>query len=255
MKLRPRFFGSFKVAAKNGLSDTLNLSKKMRTHPVVYVVLLKSYQDSVLRRPGVEGISDAFGKELSSQRAVTRRRSENSNVAEPLAGGPAGQSDHDGNPKVPKELRPSPSARAASQYHRNSDNHAGERPGRELGAHANSERAQSPRTTSPEDSAATWRPPPALLDEQGNRHYHVEHILARRRCRWQNQYLVKWRGYPHWENPWEVEVPLRQDCPGNVRAFDQREQQRPQGSQPCRRSPRAYQLRQYAAGSTPTHRS
>ncbi|EGZ27727.1 hypothetical protein PHYSODRAFT_395617, partial [Phytophthora sojae] len=44
-KLRPRFIGLFKVVAKKGLAYTLNLPKKMRTHPVVYVGLLKPYQD------------------------------------------------------------------------------------------------------------------------------------------------------------------------------------------------------------------
>ncbi|KAG2995773.1 hypothetical protein PC121_g20465 [Phytophthora cactorum] len=43
-KLRPRFIGPFKVVAKKGLAYTLNLPKKMRTHPVFYVGLLKSYQ-------------------------------------------------------------------------------------------------------------------------------------------------------------------------------------------------------------------
>ncbi|POM60411.1 LOW QUALITY PROTEIN: Pol protein [Phytophthora palmivora] len=33
-KLRPRFIGPFKVVAKKGLAYTLNLPKKMRTHPV-----------------------------------------------------------------------------------------------------------------------------------------------------------------------------------------------------------------------------
>ncbi|KAG3158903.1 hypothetical protein PC128_g21410 [Phytophthora cactorum] len=40
-KLRPRFIGPFKVVAKKGLAYTLNLPKKMRTHPVFYVGLLK----------------------------------------------------------------------------------------------------------------------------------------------------------------------------------------------------------------------
>ncbi|RAW21891.1 hypothetical protein PC110_g21666, partial [Phytophthora cactorum] len=43
-KPRSRFIGPFKVAAKKGLVYTLNLPKKMRTHPVFYVGLLKSYQ-------------------------------------------------------------------------------------------------------------------------------------------------------------------------------------------------------------------
>ncbi|KAG3154624.1 hypothetical protein C6341_g15637 [Phytophthora cactorum] len=38
-KLRPRFIGPFKVVAKMGLAYTLNLPKKMRTHPVFYIEL------------------------------------------------------------------------------------------------------------------------------------------------------------------------------------------------------------------------
>ncbi|GMF53953.1 unnamed protein product [Phytophthora fragariaefolia] len=44
-KSRPRFIGPFKVVAKKGLAYTLNLPKKMRTHPVFYVGLLKTYLD------------------------------------------------------------------------------------------------------------------------------------------------------------------------------------------------------------------
>ncbi|EGZ04915.1 hypothetical protein PHYSODRAFT_399714, partial [Phytophthora sojae] len=44
-KLRPRFVGPYKVVAKKGLAYTPNLPKKMRTHPVFYVGLLKLYQD------------------------------------------------------------------------------------------------------------------------------------------------------------------------------------------------------------------
>ncbi|KAG3124352.1 hypothetical protein PI126_g23289 [Phytophthora idaei] len=44
-KLRPRFIGPFKVVTKKGLAYTLNLPKKMRTHPVFYVGSLKPYPD------------------------------------------------------------------------------------------------------------------------------------------------------------------------------------------------------------------
>ncbi|GMF49715.1 unnamed protein product [Phytophthora fragariaefolia] len=44
-KLRPRFLGPFKAVIKKGLAYTLNLPKKMRTHPAFYVGLLKPYQD------------------------------------------------------------------------------------------------------------------------------------------------------------------------------------------------------------------
>jgi hypothetical protein len=44
-KVRPRFVGPFKFGAKKGLAYTLNLPKKMRTHPVFYVGLPKPYHD------------------------------------------------------------------------------------------------------------------------------------------------------------------------------------------------------------------
>ena len=43
--LRPRFIGPFTVTAKKGLAYTLNLPRKLRTHPVFYVGVLKPYRD------------------------------------------------------------------------------------------------------------------------------------------------------------------------------------------------------------------
>ena len=40
-KLRPRFIGTFTVIAQTGLAYTLNLPRKLRTHPLFYVGLLK----------------------------------------------------------------------------------------------------------------------------------------------------------------------------------------------------------------------
>ena len=44
-KLLPRFIGPFAVVTKKNLAYTLNLPRKLRTPPVFYVGLLKSYQD------------------------------------------------------------------------------------------------------------------------------------------------------------------------------------------------------------------
>ena len=44
-KLRPRLIGPFTVTAKKGLAYTLNLPRKLRTHPLFYVGLLKPYRD------------------------------------------------------------------------------------------------------------------------------------------------------------------------------------------------------------------
>ncbi|ETI53689.1 hypothetical protein F443_03400 [Phytophthora nicotianae P1569] len=66
---------------------------------------------------------------------------------------------------------------------------------------------------------AETRPPPALLDEHGESHYHVERYVAWRRRRYRTQYLAKWKGYPHSQNSWEFEVPLHEGCPDVVDAY------------------------------------
>ncbi|ETO72897.1 hypothetical protein F444_11124 [Phytophthora nicotianae P1976] len=67
---------------------------------------------------------------------------------------------------------------------------------------------------------AEARPPPALLDKHGEPHFHVERLVARRRRRGRTQYLVKWRGYPHSQNSWEVKVHLRENCIDVVDAYN-----------------------------------
>ena len=49
-KLRPRFYRTFHGRSQMGLAYTLNLPKKMHTHPVFYVGLLKPYRDPALVR-------------------------------------------------------------------------------------------------------------------------------------------------------------------------------------------------------------
>ncbi|ETP04581.1 hypothetical protein F441_18679, partial [Phytophthora nicotianae CJ01A1] len=75
-------------------------------------------------------------------------------------------------------------------------------------------------TDSQRGNPAEARPHPALLGEHGEPHYHVECHVARRRHRGRTQYLVKWRGYPHSQSAWEFEMPLREDCPDVVDAYD-----------------------------------
>ncbi|WP_369333299.1 chromo domain-containing protein [Xanthomonas vasicola] len=68
--------------------------------------------------------------------------------------------------------------------------------------------------------AVFGRPPPPVLDTDGTPHYHVERLMARRHHQGKTQYLVKWKGYPHSQNSWESETPLRQDCRDVVDAFE-----------------------------------
>ncbi|KAG3057406.1 hypothetical protein PI125_g25405 [Phytophthora idaei] len=80
--------------------------------------------------------------------------------------------------------------------------------------------AQSHRGDSRREGPGEARPPLALLDEYGELHYHVERLVTQRRRQGRTQYLVKWRGYPHSQNPWEFQVPLREDRPDVVDAYD-----------------------------------
>lgn len=73
------------------------------------------------------------------------------------------------------------------------------------------------------DGAAEWperkqddlqRPPPELLNEDGEEEWEVEKILNRRtrqtgRSGRRVEYLVLWRGYPEWEATWEPESHLK----------------------------------------------
>ncbi|POM76159.1 Pol protein [Phytophthora palmivora] len=60
------------------------------------------------------------------------------------------------------------------------------------------------------------RAPPALLDRNGELHYHVERVVQERRRSGKRQLLVKWRSYPSPQNSWEPEDRLRVDCPKAV---------------------------------------
>jgi hypothetical protein len=189
-KLRPRFIGPFKVIARKGLAYTLNLPRKLRTHPVFYVGLLKPYRDP--SHVNLEALAP-------TKRAVPRIAvSESTDPPEPRSG-----------------LTPAPTPECELAL----------RPLRH-GSYPKPLQGSSLEVPTSRGFPPVHRPPPTLLDEQGNRQFHVERLLQRRRRKGQYQYLVKWRGYPDSENSWEFETPLRQDCPYAVDVFEHRDQGR-----------------------------
>ena len=192
-KLRPRFIGPFTVVAKKGLAYTLNLPRKLRTHPVFYVGLLKPYRDP----------SQVDWEALAPEVALPRIAASSSGCpAGPQGGRNHSQGSEDG-------FQPSSVSQSDPLDHE----------------------VVAPRASNYQPSGSDqgmkrsiFRPPPTLLDEQGNQQFHVEKILQRRRRSGQYQYLVKWRGYPESENSWEFEILLRQDCPYAVDVFERRAQ-------------------------------
>ncbi|GMF50646.1 unnamed protein product [Phytophthora fragariaefolia] len=75
------------------------------------------------------------------------------------------------------------------------------------------------------EARSPTRPSPALLEWNGDLHYHVERVLQERRVHGKRQPLVKWRRYPASQNSWEPEDQLRVDCPKAFAIWDQKRQQ------------------------------
>ncbi|KAG2764986.1 hypothetical protein PC116_g28227 [Phytophthora cactorum] len=182
-KLRPRFIGPFKVVTKKGLAYALNLPKKMRTHPVFYVGLLKPYQDPAqvsveVLAPGpraavqqrVVGPPDA---ERTAEGIATDRADPAAEQPDALGRRP-GSGEHsvsrtsppDG--ASPRDRSPSGCVSRSCREQRSSTSE-----------HAHP--AQSHRGDSQRGGRGAACPPPALLDEHGERHYHVERLVVRRR--------------------------------------------------------------------------
>ncbi|KAG3240841.1 hypothetical protein PI124_g14280 [Phytophthora idaei] len=185
-KLRPRFIGPFKVVAKKGLAYTLNLPKKMRTHPVFYVGLLKPYQDpaQVSVEALAPGQQEAVGRQRVAELQDAERTAEGAatDQADPAAEQPDAQGRRPGSAghSVPRtsppdgaslrDLLPSGRVRRSRRERRSS-------------ASEHAEPAQSHRGDSRREGPGEARPPSALLDGHGELHYHMERLVARRRRR------------------------------------------------------------------------
>jgi hypothetical protein len=59
-----------------------------------------------------------------------------------------------------------------------------------------------------------------LIDQQGQRHYHVERLLRVQRCKGNTHYLVKWCGYDLSQSSWEPAERLLEDIPDLIAAFE-----------------------------------
>jgi hypothetical protein len=95
-----------------------------------------------------------------------------------------------------------------------------------LRLHSTSERFD-PHRTSP---SSISRPPPIIIAEGEEAEYEVEAIRKHRRRKWDdgklyNQYLVKWKGYPEWDNTWEWEDTLTDNSTEIVQKYVEQQRQ------------------------------
>ncbi|KAE9050484.1 hypothetical protein PR001_g2348 [Phytophthora rubi] len=229
---------TFKVAAKKGLAYTLNIPKKMRTHPVFYVGLLKPYRDPILvsAKALAPTMANAAPVAADEQRpAAASPTAQAGHEASRSGSGALSRCDRDSESSGSPELR---DLRARAQRP-SSHPHSGQTylpPNGEFHGSNKPELRARPVDGARHAGPAAAQRPPALLDEHGELHYHEERLHKRHQHRGHNQYLVQWRGEPP---SWDYEVPLRQDCPQAVDAFDREQPRRSINSQRMRRSTRA----------------
>ena len=154
-KLRPRFSEPFTVMTKKGLAYTLNLLRKLRTHPVFYVGMLKPYRDP---------------SHVDLEALAPRK------VDVPLTA--TSESRHPTAPPVRAAAVPAPADASAPLQARSES---------EPTSHGDVSLSEpSPRALAP-----IQRPPPMLLDEQKDIQFHVEIPLQKRSRHDQHQYLAK----------------------------------------------------------------
>ena len=135
-KLRPRFIRPFTVVAKKGLAYTLNLPRKLHTHLVFYVSLLKPYRD-----PSHVNLEALAPRHVALPSAA---KFESGGQVEPPSG-------FDPTLAPKGEL-------VSRQAH--------------SGSYPRSRGDRLLRDAAPQVRPLVYRPPPTLLDEQGNRQFH-----------------------------------------------------------------------------------
>jgi RNase H-like domain found in reverse transcriptase/Reverse transcriptase (RNA-dependent DNA polymerase)/Integrase zinc binding domain/Retroviral aspartyl protease/Chromo (CHRromatin Organisation MOdifier) domain len=210
-KLLPKFIGPFKVLKRVHDAYTLDLPRKMRTHPTFYVGRLRPYHSH-------EDALDPLSRSCEQERQP---------------------SDGDGDPNVdgqrsavaadhPNELC---QQQAVGTGHLGADerlstpyDHIG------VGKSSSTEKqvAQSPSSVPPavhETQQEVYPPPPPpLVDSMGHKRWIVTGIVDHRdqrvRGKFQRQYRVRWRGYPPSQDTWESKESLELDVPDVVADYE-----------------------------------
>ena len=234
-KLLPRYIGPFKVTAVRGDSYTLDIPKRMRTHPTFYVGRLRPYHALTPPSAGVSSDSRSEGDELQplearrgdscnhSQSSPSRssfdrvaRRSQTGALAERA---PQTTMTASG-----KKQRPAPKV----QTQRSKPYAPTEEQSKHARKHSTTQVHQQPAST--HTSASEQRiwppPPPPLTGADGQTRWHVDSLLAHRErkrgAHRTREFLVRWRGYSSSHDSWEPEEVLKQDVPDVLADYCQR---------------------------------
>jgi hypothetical protein len=223
-KLLPKYIGPFRVLHRQGNAYTLDLPKRMRTHPTFYVGRLRPYhryEDAC--RDDVQSHAPGGYPEESD---ALFRANDGCHRDDPC---PSSEYEYNcsdvrsphGAPRYPHGARLESSQRVRRQpcdanrlpNHRLSDDHMPSTP-----------QVPSAPTNSLLGDGIYPPPPPPLVDHQGHQRWIVERLLSHRdqqaRKRTSREYLVRWRGYPPSADSWEPRSMLLEDVPDLVREYE-----------------------------------
>ena len=249
-KLLPKYIGPFKVTAVRGDSYTVDIPKRIRTHPTFYVGRLRPYRGlsclrddaSTDRRSEAEELQpcgvpreDACGPPPSSpSRPLSGRvvsvRPSSGRSARPVGRGAPLERAPQRTTTAPEGMQPparQPRKQPAGQ------NASTERKSMRAKKQSSTERKESTTQASRRSSTRSdafervWPPPPPpLKGADGQTRWHVESLLAHRErkrgARRLREYLVRWRGFPSSHDSWEPEDVLLQDVPDVLVEYQQR---------------------------------
>uniref|UniRef100_A0AAV1URY1 Uncharacterized protein n=1 Tax=Peronospora matthiolae TaxID=2874970 RepID=A0AAV1URY1_9STRA len=225
-KLLPKYIGQFRVLHRLGNAYTIELPRKMRTHPTFYVGRLKPYHQYAASSDEERPCAQASRREPCAPDGGHRQGSE-----EQLSQPETDQQSHE-LPLARHEETSELSRSQAEQRQTQLDASRQCPPFRDACPAHNRDRCvtlalrdqrSSREHTDPHDRVESVFPPPSppLEDSRGGQRYLVEQLLNHRDVNGRRtSYLVRWRGYsPSWDS-WEPRSHLMIDVLGLVEQYD-----------------------------------
>ena len=214
-KLLPRYIGPFRVLHRQGSAYTIELPRRMRTHPTFYVGRLRPYcQYGTSCDEGTRHVQeshrDSCGHASRRVELLPVHREENERrVRSPAAPEQTQRDQSRAEGEAPE--------RGRSVYDERTARAKSHRVTRQL--HDQTLNEQRNPIGNPD---RVFPPPPQpLVDSQGKKRFLVERILHHRASKGvRTSYLVRWRGYPPAFDSWEPRSQLMMDVSGLVGQYD-----------------------------------